>query len=190
MAADPVPPDAALPTYATTPRPKRVKRIRLALLVSSFAACFSVTLIGIVFGGLMTLTFGVFGGGGLGLGQSGFVGGVMLALTLASYNFILFFITVPAAALALGLSIGRFPHKGITQRKPYLRWGAVWGAILVGGTTFVFGWFGGPASAFGALLTGCLIGAAAGAFCGFLLHAIVAPARQLTDVDVNVFGPA
>jgi hypothetical protein len=34
---------------ATAPRPKRVKRIRLALLVSSFAACLGVTLMGAVF---------------------------------------------------------------------------------------------------------------------------------------------
>jgi len=187
MVGEPGSVDELLPTYATTPRPKRVKRIRLALLVSSFAACFSVTLIGIVFGGLMTLTFGVLGAGGLGLGQSGFVGGVMLALTLASYNFILFFITVPAAALALGLSVGRFPHKGITHRKPYLRWGAIWGAILVGGTTFGFGWFGGAASAFGSLMAGGSVGLMAGAFCGFLVHAIVAPEKQLSDVDLTVF---
>ena len=179
--------DSELPAYATAPRPKRVKRIRLALLVSSFAACLGVTLMGYIFKGLFTLAFGILGLGGFAVGERGFLGGVEMALQLASLNFFLFFITVPAAALALGLSIGRFPHRGITALKPYLRWGAVWGAILVGGTTFAFGWFGGAAAAFGALLSGGLIGVLAGAFCGFLLHLIVAPGRQLTDVDVLVF---
>ena len=176
-----------LPAYATSPRPKRVKRIRLALLVSSFAACVSVTLMGYVFLGLMELAFGILGWGGLAVGQSGFLSGVQTGLQLAALNFFLFFITVPAAALALGLSIGRLPHRGITAMLPYLRWGAVWGAILVGGTTFIFGWFGGPAAAAGALLSGGVIGGAAGAFCGFLLHRIVAPAKQLTEVDLSVF---
>lgn len=190
MPGEPGRADDTLPAYATTPRPKRVKRIRLALLVSSLAACISVTLMGYVFLGLMELAFGILGFEGLAVGEGGFLSGAQMALQLSALNFFLFFITVPAAALALGLSIGRFPHKGITAMKPYLRWGGIWGAILVGGTTFVFGWFGGAESAAGALVAGSLVGAVAGAFCGFLLHAIVAPARQLTDVDVNVFGPA
>lgn len=179
--------DSELPAYATTPRPKRVKRIRLALLVSSFAACFSVTLMGAVFLGLVQLAFGIMGFGGLAVGEGGFLGGVEMALQLAMLNFFLFFITVPAAALALGLSIGRMPHRGITALRPYLRWGAIWGGILVGGTTCFFGLFGGAASAAGALIAGGAVGGIAGGFCGFLLHRIVAPARQLTDVDLNVF---
>jgi hypothetical protein len=164
-----------------------VKRIRLALLVSSFAACVSVTLMGYIFLGLMELAFGILGWGGLAIGQTGFLSGVQTGLQLAALNFFLFFITVPAAALALGLSIGRMPHRGITALRPYLRWGAIWGAILVGGTTFLFGWFGGAASAAGALTAGGAVGGIAGGFCGFLVHRIVAPARQLTDVDLNVF---
>jgi hypothetical protein len=179
--------DSELPAYATSPRPKRVKRIRLALLVSSFAACVSVTLMGYVFLGLMELAFGILGWGGLAVGQAGFLSGVQTGLQLAALNFFLFFITVPAAALALGLSIGRLPHRGITALMPYLRWGAVWGAIIVGGTTFVFGWFGGAAAAAGALVSGGAIGGVAGAFCGFLLHRIVAPAKQLTEMDLSVF---
>ncbi len=179
--------ESELPAYATTPRPKRVKRIRLALLVSSFAACVSVTLMGYIFLGLMELAFGILGWSGLAIGQTGFLSGVQTGLQLAALNFFLFFITVPAAALALGLSIGRMPHRGITALPPYLRWGAIWGAILVGGTTFLFGWFGGAASAAGALIAGGAVGGIAGGFCGFLLHRIVAPARQLTDVDLNVF---
>ena len=179
--------ESELPAYATTPRPRRVKRIRLALLVASFAACISVTLMGYVFLGLMELAFGILGWGGLAIGQTGFLSGAQTALQLAALNFFLFFITVPAAALALGLSIGRLPHRGITSLMPYLRWGAIWGAILVGGTTFVFGWFGGAASAAGALLAGGAIGGLAGGLCGFLLHRIVAPAKQLTEMDLSVF---
>lgn len=176
-----------LPAYATTARPKRVKRIRLALLVASFAACLSVTLMGYVFLGLMELAFGILGWGGLALGQTGFLSGVQTGLQLAALNFFLFFFTVPAAALALGLSIGRLPHRGVTALAPYLRWGAIWGAILVGGTTGIFGWFGGAAAAAGALLSGGATGGLAGGFCGFLLHRIVAPAKQLTEMDVSVF---
>ena len=61
--------DSELPAYATTPRPRRVKRIRLALLVSSFAACVSVTLMGYVFLGLMELGFGILGWGGRAVGK-------------------------------------------------------------------------------------------------------------------------
>lgn len=179
--------ETPLPAYATTPRPKRVKRIRLALAVSSFAACLSVTLMGFIFLGLMQMASGVMGFAGLGVGQSGFASGVQTAFQLASLNFFLFFITVPAAALALGLSVGRLPHRGITALMPYLRWGAIWGAVLVGGTTFGFGLFGGAASAAGGLVAGAAIGGAAGGFCGFLIHRIVSPARQLTEVDLSVF---
>lgn len=176
-----------LPAYAMTARPKRVKRIRLALLAASFAACLSVTLMGYVFLGLMELAFGIPGWDGLAAGQSGFLSGVQTGLQLAALNFFLFFITVPAAALTLGLSIGRLPHQGVTALAPYLRWGAIWGAILVGGTTCVFAGFGGAAAAAGALVSGGATGGAAGGFCGFLLHRIVAPAKQLTGMDISVF---
>lgn len=39
----------------------------------------------------------------------------------------------------------------------------------------------------GALVSGGVIGGVAGAFCGFLLHRIVAPLTQLTDMDLSVF---
>ena len=64
---------------------------------------------------------------------------------------------------------------------------AGWGAILVGGTTGGFGLIGGVTSGLGALLSGGIIGAIAGAGCGLLFHAIVKPANQLSDVDVSVF---
>lgn len=187
MTGETSPAETALPEYATAPRPKRVKRVRLALLAGSVAACISVSLMGFLFSGLMHLGFGVIGLGGLGLGEDGLLNGAELAFNLASLNFFLFFITVPSAAMALGFSVGRLPHRGITALAPYLRWGAIWGGILVGCTTGGFGLFGGPASAFGALVAGGFIGGVAGGFCGFLMHRIIAPARQLTEMDVSVF---
>lgn len=181
-------PASSLPAYAMAARPRRVKRIKLALLLSSMAACVAVAVIGFL---LMALSFTMIGlagqAPGLAVGAGDFRGGALLATQLSAMNFILFFITVPAAALALGLSIGRFPYRGITALTAYLRWGAIWGGLLVGGTTFVFGWFGGVASAIGALMCGGVIGVIAGCFCGFLFHTIVQPARQLTQMDVSVF---
>lgn len=179
--------ETTLPAYATSARPKLVKRIRLALLVSSFAACLSVTLLGMIAAGLLQIGFGVTGLSAIGSGQNGFLAGVQIAFQLASFNFILFFITVPAAALALGLSIGRLPYRGISALKPYLRWGAVWGAVLVGGTTFLIGLFGGLVTAAGALLAGGSIGALAGTLCAYLFHKIINPAKQLNAVDLEVF---
>ncbi|MEO1641775.1 MAG: hypothetical protein AAFR74_00460 [Pseudomonadota bacterium] len=69
----------------------------------------------------------------------GFMGGAGLALGLSAANWILFFITIPAAWLALGFSIGQFPRKKIIAAAPYYRWSAIWGAILVGVTCSLFG---------------------------------------------------
>jgi hypothetical protein len=103
-------------------------------------------------------------------------------------NFFLFLITVPAAWTALGLSIGRMPHRGIAARRPYLRWGAIWGTILVGVTTGFFGFVGGGlATCLGAFLSGASVGALAGVGCGFLFYIIVRPDEQLRHVDISVF---
>lgn len=181
------PQETPLPGYAVSPRPRRVKRVWLATFVSALAACIGVTLIGLVASGILHSLFAITGIGSFALGQDGFFGGFALALQLSAMNFFLFFLTVPAAALALGLSVGRFPHRGITARKPYLRWGAIWGAILVGGVSLIFGSFGGVVSALGALSGGLMVGGAAGLFCGFLMHRIIDPVRQLRDVDIDVF---
>lgn len=179
-------PTAPLPAYAMSPRPKRVKRIKLALFLSSLAACLGVTLIGAIGLGLVSMVSGLTGVN-FSVGTQGFVGGMIGGLQLSAFNFILFFITMPAAAMALGLSIGRMPYRGITAPRSYARWGAIWGAILVGGTTGLIGLFGGAVAAAGALISGGVVGLLAGAGCGLLFHAIVRPARQVSDVDVNVF---
>ena len=183
------PEEPALPSYAGPVQRRKFKRIRLGLLMSSMAACLGVTLLGVTFGQVAMLAMGITGAAmnyGL-LSSNGFFSGVYGAFQLATYNFLLFFITVPAAWLALGLSIGRFPYRGILKRAPYIRWGAIWGAILVGGTTGGFGLISSVLSGLGALIAGGAIGAIAGSGCGLLFHAIVKPANQLSDVDVGVF---
>ena len=181
--------DTALPAYAGSVQRRRFRRIKLGLFLSSMAACLAVTLLGVMCTAMMTLSLGLTGAAmnyRL-LSSNTFLGGIHVGFQLASYNFLLFFITVPAAWLALGLSIGRFPYRGIVRRMPYVRWAAIWGAILVGGTTGAFGLLESPIHALGALLSGGLIGASAGVGCGLLFHAIVKPANQLSDVDVSVF---
>lgn len=153
------------------------------------AACLGVTLLGIASTAMIRLSLGLAGAANHYelFGGNSFVNGASGGALLAAYNFFLFFITVPAAWLALGLSIGRFPYRGIVARKPYVRWATIWGAILVGGTTGLFGFLSGPLHGLGALFSGVLIGASAGAVCGLLFYAIVKPANQLSDVDVSVF---
>ncbi|MFN3312690.1 MAG: hypothetical protein ACK46Q_04405 [Hyphomonas sp.] len=169
------------PAYATAPRPRRIRRVKLALFLSSLSACFSVSLIGLLAIVLTGLT------AGQPPTQGGFKGGAVLAAQLSLLNFIIFFLTVPAAAVALGVSIAQFPRRGITARKAYLRWGAIWGALLVGVTNSLIGIMMDPAAGLGALIVGGLIGGLAGCVCGLLFHAIVRPARQLAQEDISVF---
>ena len=179
----------ALPGYAGPVQSRRFRRIKLGLLLASLLACFAVTVLGIVGSSLLSIMLGLTDAGrhyGLLNGET-FLSGVMMAFQLSSYNFILFFITVPAAWLALGLSIGRLPYRGIVAQTPFVRWGAIWGALLVGGTTGGFGLLVAPIHALGAVISGGLVGAVAGAACGLVFHAIVKPANQLADVDVDVF---
>ena len=180
-------PAEAAPAYAMEAQPRRIKRVKLAIFLSALAACVAVSIIGLLAMTLILLFIGLGSSGGLAAGGDDFGGGALIAAQLSAMNFILFFITIPAAAIVIGFSVGRFPHRGISGVKSYLRWGAIWGAILVGGTTCLFGLLGGPASAAGALICGGCIGGLAGTFCGFLFHAIVQPARQLTLMDVSVF---
>ena len=185
----PAPEPAELPSYAGPAARRSFRRIKLALFLSSMAACLFVTIIGIVCTRILMLAMGISGAAinyGM-LSGGGFLGGVSGAFQLASYNFLLFFINVPAAGLALGLSIGRLPYRGIVRRAPFIRWGSIWGAILVGGTTGFFGFLDSMVSGSGALLAGGLVGALAGALCGLLFYAIVKPANQLADVDIDVF---
>ncbi|MEE2922216.1 MAG: hypothetical protein VYC38_10670 [Pseudomonadota bacterium] len=165
----------------------RIRRVKLGLFLSSLAACFGVTLIGLVCVALFSLLESLGLISGFNTSPSGFVFGIQMASLMSLFNFILFFVTVPAAWLAMGLSIGRFPHRGIKRRAPYLRWASIWGALLVGGTTGGFGITASLLTGLGAVLTGACIGALAGLLCGFLFLAIVRPAEQLHAADISVF---
>ena len=173
--------------YAAPGGRRRFRRVGLALLAASLCACLSVSLIGFVVLSVLEMVAGITGFSRALAGGTGFSGGMRTALELATVNFLIFFITVPAAALALGLSAGRFPGRGILGLTPYLRWGGIWGAILVGGTTGLIGGFSGLLSAMGALITGGLVGTAAGIFCGYLMHVIIQPERQAGEMDISVF---
>lgn len=176
------------PAYADPLRRTHIKRVKLALFLSALAACLGVSLIGGIGLALSFLVQSFIGFDGVSVFDSGFASGVVTGLQLSAMNFFLFLITVPAAWAALGLSIGRMPHRGIAARRPYLRWAAIWGAILVGGTTCFFGMsIGGLATGAGALLSGASAGALAGIGCGFLFYIIVRPAEQLRAVDISVF---
>ncbi len=168
-------------------RPRRIKRVKLALFLSSMAACFGVSIVGFIMLALIELVFGVQSFGGSPMGQTDFLGGILLAFQYSALNFFLLVITIPAAALVLGFSIARFPGRGIAKLTPYLRWGAIWGAVLVGGVTGGLSLLLGIASVAGALLGGAFVGTTAGVFCGFLFQANVRPARQIAEADVGVF---
>ena len=174
--------------YRALSKDRKIRRVKLGLLLSSLAACLGVTLIGL----FLTFVFGVLEGIGMlptmfDRPNSGFLFGIQMAAMMSLFNFILFFVTVPAAWLAMGLSIGRFPHQGIAARAPYLRWASIWGALLVGGTTGGFGVTASLLTGLGAVLTGACIGALAGLVCGLLFLAIVKPAQQLHEADISVF---
>jgi hypothetical protein len=175
------------PTYADPARRRHIRRVKLALFLSSLTACLGVSLVGGIALGLAHILFGAIGLGRVQPFDPSLQSGFMTGLQLAAMNFLLFVITVPAAWIALGLSIGRMPHRGIAARSPYLRWAAIWGAILVGGTTMSFGLLESLPTGFGALLSGSIVGAIGGLGCGLLFYAIVRPAEQLRDVDVSVF---
>ena len=175
------------PAYADSSLRTHIKRVKLGLLLSSLAACLGVSIIGGLLLALVQIMLGLFGMKGMEPFQSTFASGVVTGLQLAALNFVLFLVTVPAAWLGLGLSIGRMPHRRIAARKPYIRWAAIWGAILVGGTTFIFGLIESIPTAIGALASGASVGALAGVGCGFLFYAIVRPDEQLRDVDISVF---
>lgn len=103
--------------YRALSKDRKIRRVKLGLLLSSLAACLGVTLIGL----FLTFVFGVLEGIGMlptmfDRPNSGFLFGIQMAAMMSLFNFTLFFVTVPAAWLAMGLSIGRFPHQGIAAR--------------------------------------------------------------------------
>ncbi len=188
---EPHPPTTSGTGYAVSTITK-FKRIGLASFLCGIGACFSVALIGIIL-----LFLGFQGADLLGrdasilFDQNGFLQGTGMAVVMSAMNWYFGYFTIPAAALVLAFSLGRFPKRGITQPLPYYRWGAIWGAILVGGTTGIAAYFipsdNRDLAAFAAALTGSAIGSAAGLICGAIFRGIVRPAEQVRQIQVDVF---
>ncbi|HIG23075.1 hypothetical protein [Henriciella sp.] len=173
--------------YGTT-APTRIKRVALSVLLCGIAASLLVALIAGLILFAITVTAGVTGSTTSGLTTGdGFFAGAFLALMFCAFNWFVFYAVVPVTWLVLGFSIGRFPRRGIGSPAAYLRWSAIWGALLAGGISSLFtlnisfiAWFGG-------LITGGAVGALAGIVCGWLFIMIVRPARQLADTTADVF---
>ncbi|NQY98160.1 MAG: hypothetical protein HRT82_13480 [Henriciella sp.] len=170
----------------------RIKRIGLASFLCGIGACFSVALIGVI---LLFLAFQIsdlFGtDAGILFGETGLLQGMGMAVLMSAMNWYFGYFTIPAAAIVLLFSLGRFPRRGITHAQPYYRWGAIWGAILVGGTTGIAAYFiAGDERGWATLsaaLTGAAIGGLAGLFCGAIFRGIVRPAEQVRRIQVDVF---
>lgn len=174
---------------AATERP-RIRRVVLACFLCGVCACISVALIalftGFIYSSLISLA-------GLSptqpYAQEGFLNGAMIAVMVAGFNWIVFYIVIPITWLILFFSIGRFPRRGIVRHRPYYRWGVIWGAILVAGPAALFAALGevGGAAVGGAITSGALIGAIAGLICASLFLAIVRPQQQVQQIEMDVF---
>ena len=175
----------------TVPTVAKFKRIGLASFLCGMAACVLVTLIGAA---LLFLAFqigGLFGRDvGLVFADDGILQGIGFATLMSAMNWFFAYFTVPAAWLAIGFSLGRFPRRGILHAAPYYRWGAIWGALLVGGTTGISSFIVSQANftaAMSGFFMGALIGAVAGLVCGAIFRGIVRPAEQVKQIQVDVF---
>ncbi|MEP1142321.1 MAG: hypothetical protein ABJH52_01270 [Henriciella sp.] len=179
------PPDYSVPTTA------KLKRVGLASFLCGMAACILVTLMGVT---IMFLAYQIAGLFGVQLeplfSDDGVLQGIAMATLMSAMNWYFGYFTIPAAWIAIAFSLGRLPRRGIVHPMPYYRWGAIWGAILVGGTTMIAAFFVAsmnPLSAFGGLLMGALIGGGAGLICGAIFRGIVRPAEQVKRIQVEVF---
>ena len=149
--------------YAVADEKPKIRRVALACFLCSLAASIAVALIAALAAFLFTSIAAAIGAPPSQFGQQdGFMAGAFIAVMMAAFNWYLFYIVVPVTWLVLSFSIGRFPRRAIARPGPYYRWGAIWGAVLVGGTTGFFGLAMEAGSGLGALVTGAAIGAAAG----------------------------
>ncbi|WP_084399758.1 hypothetical protein [Henriciella aquimarina] len=173
--------------YAGYEKPK-IRRVILACFLCGIAASISVALVAGLGAFAFSTVMAVLDMQPPQFEQaSGLMAGMLVAVMMAAFNWYLFFIVLPVTWLVLGLSLGRFPHRGIARAAPYYRWGVIWGAVLVGGTTGTVGFMMQPSAGAGALVTGLLIGATAGLVCAGLFRLIVRPAKQIAQVQADVF---
>ncbi|MEL6286765.1 MAG: hypothetical protein AAFQ18_11215 [Pseudomonadota bacterium] len=177
--------------------PPRIKRVALAIFLCGIVACLLVTMLGVgLLLGLRGVEMVFFGGAGNGFDDNApsFFRGAMFAGLAGAFNWFFGYLTIPAAWLALGLSVGRFPGRRVVHRGAYLSWAAGLGALLVAVPT-VLGVTGfAPDSErdasvlAGAALTSLGIGGLAGSACAGLFLLIVRPARQVAAIDLDVFS--
>lgn len=162
-------------------RPK-IRRVAIATILCTLAASILVALLAGILAFVGAMVLRIVGLTPTSAGNSeGFLGGASIALMMAALNWFVFYIVLPVTLVVFSLSLGLFPSRGIGAPAVYYRWGAIWGAILVGGTTGFFGFALSAAAGFGALLTGGTIGILAGLICARLFLIIVQPARQLDE---------
>lgn len=171
-----------------TAAPTKIKRVLLGVFLCGFAASLLVALIAGLILFAISITTDVTGSTTYGLTSGdGFFAGAMLALMFCAFNWFVFYAVVPVTWLVLAFSIGRFPKRGIGAPAAYLRWGAIWGALLAGGISCLFTLNISAVAWFGGLVTGGAVGALAGIICGQIFIMIVRPARQLADKTADVF---
>ncbi|RIJ33250.1 hypothetical protein [Henriciella algicola] len=172
----------------STAAPTRIKRVLLGVFLCGIAASLLVALIaGISLFGI-TIVTEISGSTTYGMSSGdGFLAGAFLSLAFCSLNWFFFYIVVPVTWIVLAFSVGRFPRRGIGRPAAYLRWSAIWGAVLAGGISSLFTLNISLTAWLGALITGGSVGALAGIICGWLFIAIVRPARQLADKTADVF---
>ncbi|MEL6569228.1 MAG: hypothetical protein AAFQ22_12470 [Pseudomonadota bacterium] len=179
----------------------KIKRLWLGAFLGAVTAVLAVAFVALVFATVgWAIGETVFGSGAFDSSLDGnpLAVGAVGALFACLFNWYVFFISIPIATLVLRFSLGRLPGKGVSRTVPYLRWGAIWGAILVslpcliGGTLFS-GLGGNGLRAepdgfmtqvfVGAGLTGLLVGAIAGVCVAGMFMLIVRPKSQVKLAD-------
>lgn len=182
-----------------------IKRNKLACFVSSLLAVLFVSLAALfvmwVFSTVALMSPDPMMSSPMGLDDTPFGTGVMLAVYLSAYNFIFFMIVVPVTWFVISQTVGRLAHRGISDRWAYIRWMAFWGAMLVGLTCIIPAFWGaldtlassaltmdygeifGIAS--GGFLMGAFIGGVAGTGVGALFVLIVRPSAQLKGQELK-----
>lgn len=179
------------PVSYTVPTITKFKRIGLASFLCGVAACFLVSLIGVIllFIGVQISTLSG-RDANLFFDHGGLLQGVGFATLMSAMNWYVAYFTVPAAWVAIAFSLGRFPRRGIVDPRPYYRWGAIWGGFLVGTTTGIASYLLSStnfASGLGGFVTGTIIGVVAGLICGAIFRGIVRPAEQVKQIQIDVF---